>query len=89
MNYIKFTSYFILTTQWGIVQLVERATVVRMVFLFWFDSLTYLNRYVVGSSPTAPVERIGNVRFFQIKNAGQTSEVKKSLQGLPTHLVRS
>ena len=36
---------------WGIVQLVERAAV---------------NRYVVGSSPTTPVEWVGNIRFIHM-----------------------
>jgi hypothetical protein len=35
-----------------------------------------VNSGVPGSSPGGGVERIGNVRFFQIENAGQTSEVK-------------
>jgi hypothetical protein len=39
------------------------------------ESVT-VNHLVPGSNPGCGVERIGNVRFFQIENAGQTSEVK-------------
>ena len=35
-----------------------------------------VNHLVPGSNPGCGVERIGNVRFFQIENARQTSEVK-------------